>query len=238
MSEPRHHVFAYADIEGSSSLSTPDKEQVQKDLAAMLETACERAGMDNVDWEDRGDGYLLVSLGDVPVRSVIESFASLVDAALAARTVGEIRLRVRVVVHQGEILRGEKGWRGPQLDRAARMVDASEVKAALRAAPDGRMAFAVGPDLYNSVIRGYKVPDPTAFRMRRLDTKEGPVEAWLSITGVAEQPGRDADEEPMSAGSSLPPGQTVNQVGSAHYSPVGNTVSGGINYGADRTGDQ
>jgi class 3 adenylate cyclase len=237
MSEPRHHVFAYADIEGSSRLSTPDKEQVQKDLAAMLQTACDRAGMEEVHWGDRGDGYLIVSLTDVPVRKVIESFAESVDTALAARNVGATRLRVRLIVHQGDILSGEKGWRGSQLDRAARMVDATEVKAALKAAPDGRMAFVIAPELYHSVIRGYPAPDPTTFRLRRLDTKEGPLESWVTITGAAEQPGRDADEEAWPTASSATPHQTVNQVGTAKESLVGNTVGHDINYRAARTGN-
>jgi class 3 adenylate cyclase len=238
MSELRHRVFAFADIEGSSRLSTPDKEQAQKDLAAMLETACAQAGIEKAAWDDRGDGCLLVSLTDVPVRDVIASFAGSLDAALATRTVGETRLRVRLIVHQGDVLHGERGWRGPQLDRAARMVDATEVKAALKAAPDGRMAFVVAPELYHSVIRGYPTPDPTAFRMRRLDTKEGPLETWLTITGAAEQPGRDADEETPPKAASVSPGQTINQVRTAKNSPVGNTVSGGINYGTDRTGNR
>jgi class 3 adenylate cyclase len=238
MSEPRHHIFAYADIEGSSRLSTPDKEQVQKDLAAMLDAACDRAGMENVHWGDRGDGYLLVSLTDVPIRNVIEAFVGTVDTFLAARTVGIPRLRVRLIVHQGDILSGEKGWRGTQLDRAARMVDAAEVKAALKAATEGRMAFVVAPELYHSVIRGYPAPDPTAFRMRRLDTREGPLESWVTITGTAEQPGRDADEEPSPAGPSTMPGQTVNQVGTANESPIGNSVGHDINYGIGWTGNQ
>ena len=169
---------------------------------------------------------------------MIEAFVLSVDAALAARTVGEIRLRVRLVVHHGEILSGEMGWRGPSLDRAARIVDAAEVKTTLRAASDGRLAFAVVPELYHSVIRGYPAPEPTAFRMRRLATKEGPVEAWLTITGAAEQPGRDADEETLPKTTPTSPGQTVNQVGTANQSPVGNAVNGGINYGTNGIGSR
>ncbi|GAA2636763.1 hypothetical protein [Paractinoplanes durhamensis] len=236
MSELRHRVFAFADIEGSSRLSTPDKEQAQQDLASMLEAACSLAGVESRELEDRGDGYLLVSLTDVPVRDVIESFASSVDGALSRRPVGMTRLRVRLTVHQGDVLLGARGWRGPQLDRAARMVDAVEVKAALKAAQDGRMALIVAPELYHSVIRGYQVPDPMAFRLRRLDTKEGPLEAWLTITGASEQPGRDADEVTMSKPGQS--GQTINQVGTANSSPFGNTVRGGINYGTDQAGNR
>ena len=201
----------------------------------MLQTACGQAGIDNVAFEDRGDGYLVVSLTDVPVRAVIASFAESLDAALAARTMGETRLRVRVIVHQGDILAGERGWRGRQLDRASRLVDATEIKSALKAATDGRMAFVVAPELYDSVIRGYQVPDPSAFRMRRLDSKEGPLESWVTITGATDQPGRDADEETALEPASLRAGQ-INQVGTARKSPIGNTVSGDISYGADRTG--
>src|SRR5690348_1939882 len=133
MSVPRHRVFAYVDIEGSSRLSIPDKEAVQNDLAKMLDNACAEAGVTELDRADRGDGYLLVSLTEgVPLRDVVTAFAGKLDAALAARTVGETRLRLRLVVHHGEIFDGEYGWRGPDLDRAARLVDAVEVKEALK----------------------------------------------------------------------------------------------------------
>jgi len=238
MSDPRHHVFAYVDIEGSSRLSTPDKEQAQKDLAAMLEAACREAGVTQASWEDRGDGYLLVNLtDDVPLRTVVATFAGSLDDALTARTIGQTRLRLRLVVHHGEILRGERGWRGPDLDRAARLVDAPEIKSALKDTPDGRMAIVIAPELYHSVVRGYKVPDPTAFRMRRVTAKEGPLETWLTITGAAVQPGREADEEATPPATPALPGQTINRVGSATNSPFGNTVNGGINYGTDRTAD-
>lgn len=237
MPEPRHHAFAYVDIEGSSRLSTPDKEAVQNDVANMLEEACAEAGVIDPAWEDRGDGYLLVCPADgIPLRTLVSALAGSLDAALASRTVGQTRLRLRLIVHHGEILRGDRGWRGPELDHAARLVDAAEIKATLNETPDGRMAFVLAPELYHSVVRGYPKPDPTAFRMRRVMTKEGPLESWLTITGAATQPGREADEDPVSPQMPVLPVQTINHVGTATDSPVGNTVSGGINYGTDRPG--
>jgi hypothetical protein len=238
MSELRHHVFAYADIEGSSGLSVPDKERVQNDLRTMLHQAVGKAGIEQVDWSDRGDGYLLVSLTEIPVRDVIEGCANKIDEALAARTVGEVRLRIRLIVHQGDVLRGEHGWRGPALDRAARMVDAAEVKAALKARPDGRMVFVVAPELYNSVIRGYPAPDPTTFRMRRLATKEGEIEAWVTVTGATVQPGRDADEDTEPTANHSLPSQTVNNVRKAKRSVIAGPVAGGIRYGTERGSDR
>ena len=239
MPDPRHHIFAYVDIEGSSGLATPDKEQAQKDLAAMLETACAKAGVNGAAWEDRGDGYLLVSRADdVPLRTVVAAFAGSLDAALAARTVGQTRLRLRLIVHNGEILRGERGWRGPGLDHAARLVDAPEVKQALKDTPDGRMAFVIAPELYRSVVRGYEDPDPVAFRKRRLSAKEGTLEAWLTITGAAVQPGREADEETASPAPAALPGQTINTVGNVTDSQIGNTAGHDNTYRTDRTAGQ
>jgi class 3 adenylate cyclase len=237
MSNFRHHVFAYADIEGSSRLSVPEKERVQNDLRTMLDQALVKAGVEKVDWSDRGDGCLLVSLTPVPVREVIEYCATTIDQSIAARTVGDVRLRIRLIIHQGDILHGEHGWRGPALDRAARMLDAVEVKDALKARPDGRMALVVAPELYDSVVRGYLAPDPTTFRKRRLDTKEGELEAWLTITGAAAQPGRDADEEAVPAPGPALPSQTFNNVRKAKKSVIAGAVNGGIRYGTERTGE-
>jgi hypothetical protein len=69
--------------------------------------------------------------------------------------------------------------------------------------------------------------------MRRLDTREGPLETWVTITGAAVQPGRGADEETLPKAASAPPAQTVNNVHTAHNSPFGNTVNGGISYRTD-----
>jgi hypothetical protein len=238
MSELRHHVFAYADVESSSRLSVPDKERVQNDLRAMLEQALGKAGIERTDWSDRGDGYLLVSLTEVPVRDVIECCATTIDEALAARTAGEVRLRIRLIVHQGDVLHGEHGWRGPALDRAARMVDAVEVKAALKARPDGRMVFVVAPELYDSVIRGYPAPDPTAFRMRRLATKEGEIEAWVTITGATCQPGRDADEATAPTAGPTAPSQTFNYVREAKRTVIAGPVTGGIQHRTEQVRDR
>jgi class 3 adenylate cyclase len=238
-SVPTHRVFVFTDTEGSSQLSIPDKEKTQQDVAAMLEEAILRAGWKagETECEDRGDGYLLVGLVDVPIRDVVAAFAESLDEALAARAVAQTPLRLRVVVHQGNILRGERGWRGPDLDHAARLISAPEVKATLKAAgPRGRMAFVIAPHLYHSVVRGYRVPDPQAFRMRRVTAQEGPLDAWVTITGVARQPGREADEAAVPKASPAMPSQTVNQVRTANSSPIGNTVNGGINYGTERPG--
>lgn len=238
MSAMRHHVFAFADIEGSSRLCVPDKERVQNDLRAMLQHALGKAGIEQIDWNDRGDGYLLVCLTEIPVRQVIESCATTIDEALATRAVGNVPLRIRLIVHQGDLLRGKDGWRGPALDRAAGMVDATEVKAALKMQPEGRMAFVVAPELYDSVVRGYPAPDPKTFRKCRIRIKGTEVESWVTITGATVQPGRDADEDTAPTTRATAPSQTINHVGTAERSVIAGAVSGGIRYGTEQVGDR
>ena len=61
------------------------------------------------------------------------------------------RLRVRVVVHAGEVRDDDNGCFGAPLDIACRLLDAPEAKAALKAAP-GPLLLVVSADIYRSVV--------------------------------------------------------------------------------------
>ncbi|RSM37000.1 hypothetical protein DMB66_59800 [Actinoplanes sp. ATCC 53533] len=191
MGVPQHFSIVILDVEGSGELSGPEKKQVREDLYAILRRALELSGIGTASLrsEDRGDGvYLLVS-AEVSKRLLVEPFIGAVDAELAERRVGQPGLRLRLVVHHGEVLLDEEGSSGRAVDTAFAMVDSPQLREALRDAKKGRMAVVVPEDLYLSVVRGYPTPDPQKFRMRQLETKRGRLRTWVMVTGAAEQPG-------------------------------------------------
>jgi hypothetical protein len=239
MSVPQHFSIVVLDVEASGALSGPEKKQVREDLYAIVRVALEHAGIaaDAVRSEDRGDGIFLLVSADVSKRLLVDPFLDVIDEALRDRRVGDPALRLRLVINHGEVLLDDHGSSGPALDLAFAMVDAEQVRTALKQARGGRLAVVVPDDLYRSLVRGYPRPAPEAFRKRRLETKRGPVRsAWLTVLGAAEQPGsgpRKPDRKPDSRSA---PTLTVER-GPETYrvrnniGPVGGTHSGTISFG-------
>jgi hypothetical protein len=138
---PRLRVIVALDIEQSTTRPDPVKAEFRIMLYELFEAALRSAGIgpDRRDpFVDRGDGLLaLVDPAELaPLLSrVVPVFAQLLagyNASLPPRR----QLRVRVVVHAGQVRRDDNGYFGEALDIACRLLDAPEAKAALKAAPD------------------------------------------------------------------------------------------------------
>jgi hypothetical protein len=201
MAAPQHFSIVVLDVEASGSLSGPAKKEIREDLYAILRDALQRSDIadDAVRSEDRGDGVFLLVAADVSKRRLFDPFLSALDDALRMRRVDAPALRLRLVIHHGEVILDKHGSSGPALDLAFAMVDSPQLRTALKEARGGRLAVVVPDDLYQSLVCGYAEPNPDAFRMRRLETKRGRIRTWVTVTGAAEQPGsgrRDADGSP------------------------------------------
>jgi len=137
---PRYRAIVGLDIEQSTTRPDPVKAEFRIMLYELFEAALRSAGIgpDRRDpFVDRGDGLLaLVDPAELtPLLSrVVPVFAQLLvgyNASLPPRR----QLRVRVVVHAGQVRRDDNGYFGEALDIACRLLDAPEAKAALKAAP-------------------------------------------------------------------------------------------------------
>jgi hypothetical protein len=190
MTQSGHFSIVVVDIAGSGALNGPAKQAVRADLYRLLESALLESEIspESVVSEDRGDGVYLLVGSDVPVGQLLHPFISVLDAGLAAREVGDPRLRLRLVIHDGQVARDANGSSGVDVDLAFALVDAQQLRDALTDAPDGRLAVVVGDTLYRSVVCGHAELDETAFRMRLLRTKRGEIRAWITVTGAARQP--------------------------------------------------
>jgi hypothetical protein len=196
--EPVHRSIVVVDIEASGRLDGPQKVAARSDLYRILDDAQDVAAIPStsVTREDRGDGVFLLIDGGVSIRRLVHPFLTSVDAALRDRRVGELRLRLRSVLHHGAVNPDPTGVSGSAIDLAFAMVDAPQLREALRQASTGRMALVVSGDIYRDAVRGYPEPDPTTFRMRMLPTKYGPVRTYVTVTGTGEQPAPAPDPEP------------------------------------------
>jgi hypothetical protein len=152
---PRHRVIVGLDIERSTSRPDPVKAELRIMLYELFEAALRSADIElgRDPFMDRGDGLLALMdpAEQVPLLSrAVPAFGQLLagyNASLPPRR----RLRVRVVVHAGEVRDDDNGSFGAALDIACRLLDAPEAKAVLKAAP-GPLMLVVSGDIYRSVV--------------------------------------------------------------------------------------
>jgi hypothetical protein len=237
MSEPQHYSIVVLDVESSGTLSDPEKKVISDDLYALVREALAKSGIPSgaVREEDRGDGIFLLIGADVRKRLLFEPFLGLVDGALATRSIGEPPLRLRLVIHHGEVIVGDRSASGRAVDTAFVLLDSPQLRDALRESRRGRLALAVPDELYQSLVCGYDEPDPNAFRRRFLETKYGTSPVWVTVTGVGEQPGSGrrplADPPEPTAGPRMDVRLGDENHVEANNGVVGGHHSGTINFG-------
>jgi hypothetical protein len=163
------------DIEGSTGRPDPVKAELRTVLYELFDAALRSAGIyprHRDRFIDRGDGLLALirPVDRAPkallLNRVIPAFSRLLsayNASLPAQSRPQRQVRVRVVLHVGEVHYDPDGCFGEALDIAFRLLDAPGVKRALKEANHPLMLVVSG-DIYGSVIRhGYDGIDRSAF---------------------------------------------------------------------------
>jgi class 3 adenylate cyclase len=173
---PRHRAIIAVDIEQSTSRPDPVKAEFRRALYALFDEALRSAGVHRRHrdrFTDRGDGLLALihpvdqAAKPVLLSRVIPALSQLLadyNASLPRAARPPEQLRVRVVVHAGEVHYDNNGCFGEALDIAFRLLDAPGVKKALRNAADP-LTLVISGDIYRTIVRhGYDGIDPLAFR--------------------------------------------------------------------------
>jgi class 3 adenylate cyclase len=116
---------------------------------------------------DRGDGILTLihPADDVPKTLLLSAVIPTLDRLLAehAERNPEQHLRLRAVVHEGEVHFDGRGWFGEALDVAFRLLDAPEVKKRFRQSAQP-LLLVVSEQIYTSIVRhGYAGIDQHSF---------------------------------------------------------------------------
>jgi class 3 adenylate cyclase len=172
---PRHRAIVAVDIEQSTSRLDPVKAELRQALYDLFDQALHSAGIHRRHRDpfiDRGDGLLaLIHPVDQASKPILLNHAvpalsqllSEYNASPARAECPHHQLRVRVVVHAGEIHYDGNGCFGEALDIAFRLLDAPGVKKVLRAAADP-LTLVISEDIYRTIVRhGYNGIDPHAF---------------------------------------------------------------------------
>ena len=172
---PHYRAILALDIERSTSRPNPIKAELRNKTYELFEMALRMTGIATSHRDqfiDRGDGILALihPVDQVPKALLLNRAVPVLsrlladyNASLSRFSYPERQLRIRVVMHAGEVHYDANGCFGEALDVAFRLLDAVRVKKALRETADP-LILVVSGDIYNSVVRhGYHGIDQQAF---------------------------------------------------------------------------
>jgi class 3 adenylate cyclase len=207
---PHHRAIVALDIECSTSRPDPVKAELRNKLYGLFDAALCSAGIHSSHRDrfiDRGDGLmaLIHPVDQAPkvllLSRAIPAFNLLLtdyNASLPGRDRAQRQLRVRVVVHAGEVHYDANGCFGEALDVAFRLLDATRVKRVLRETADP-LILVVSGTIYSSVVRhGYDGIDQHAFhQLVRVQIAGNRYPGWIRVPGQATQ--YEVTERPLRA---------------------------------------
>jgi class 3 adenylate cyclase len=173
---PLYRAIVALDIESSTTRPNPVKGELRNKAYELFEVALCTAGVDKRYRDrfiDRGDGILALihPVDQAPKALLLNHTVPLLGRLLAEYNTSlprhsqpQRQLRIRVVVHAGEVHYDDNGCYGEALDVAFRLLDAAPVKRALRETADP-LVLVISADIHNSVVRhGYDGIDDQSFR--------------------------------------------------------------------------
>lgn len=162
---PMYRSIVAVDLEGSTIRTNPVKGDLRRFMYDMLMRSFEAAQITANHLEpltDRGDGVLVLvrPSDDVPKTVLLDRLVPLLATLLtehnAAATDPALRMRLRAVVHAGEVHGDDWGFYGEAIDVAIRLLDSAAVKTALRQAATSPLVLVVSDEIYfGTVSHGY-----------------------------------------------------------------------------------
>lgn len=173
---PRHRAIIALDIEQSTIRPDSVKAELRRAIYDMFDQALRSAGICRRHRDrfiDRGDGLLALihPVDQAPkallLNRTIPALSKLLadyNATVSYADRPYRQLRIRAVVHAGEVHYDTNGCFGEALDIAFRLLDAPSVKKTLRTAT-GPLTLVISADIYRTIVRhGYDGIDQHAFR--------------------------------------------------------------------------
>ncbi|ONH52506.1 hypothetical protein CcI49_33825 [Frankia sp. CcI49] len=180
-------VIAF-DAVGYSDLNMLEQKQLRDGLRGIIEGALSEARIPPAPLrQDRGDGFLMVFSAATPKARIVADFVRELGITLneynATRNkLGRIRLRV--AIHEGDILEHDTGWAGDTVVICARLVDSTPIRELLQRDPDADLALILSATLFDSVVaRRLRGLSPGDFREVAVTVKKFSATAWLTLPG-------------------------------------------------------
>ncbi|MBB5959533.1 hypothetical protein FHS29_006154 [Saccharothrix tamanrassetensis] len=151
---------------------------------------------DSCDWQDGGDGGLILIPVTTPKVVVLNRVVrNLADAVREHNEVSaaEARIRLRLCLHAADVRRAEYGVVGSGIILVSRLLASAELRNECRNSPEP-VTLAVTDGFFREVVRHDPVAEPGKFREIRFRVKETETAGWVK---TAWQPPPAAPAEPF-----------------------------------------
>lgn len=188
-----HCTIVAVDIEGFGQhrRSNANRLRIRRGLYKAMRTAFEGAG---IPWlschrEDRGDGILILSRAETPKTLFVDCLPYTLALELARHNSThppEEQIRLRLVLHAGEINYDEYGVTGYSIIHAFRLLDAPPLKVAF--ADSSAILAIIGSDwFFTEVIRHSEFSNAASYSPLEVKSKETETRGWvlLGSTSIA-----------------------------------------------------
>ncbi len=190
MADPEYWSIVVMDMAGSGRWDDCAQLRTRTALDEMVRAAFRAA---DIAWhtlvvEDRGDGMILLVPAAVSKIDIFSPVIPSLNAALRehnSTTAQTPRIRLRVAIHAGEVLRGPFGWVGTDLNLTCRLVNSQPLYRELMRHPHADLALAVSDVIHQTVIRhGHRGIDPSGYTPAHVVVKEVNARAWIHTPGT------------------------------------------------------
>ncbi|PPK65881.1 VWA domain-containing protein [Actinokineospora auranticolor] len=178
-----HTTILAVDVErfGDPRRTDRDRSIVRAGLHDALRRAMDRARIPWGEHENTGDGLLML-LSGVAKGELVSSLPHELAAALREHNADhnpEARIRLRVVVHAGEVGTDAEGRVGNDLNHAFRLLDSAALRKALADSP-GVLAVAVSDWFHEHVLKHQPAANPAIYHPSTVRKKETRTTAWIA----------------------------------------------------------
>ncbi|GAB1511326.1 hypothetical protein [Actinophytocola sp. KF-1] len=180
-----YHTIIAVDVEKFSQRDAAHQRRIHEALQPLVREAVEHCGLawDECHHEDRGDGLLVLA----PSAARGERLAECLPNELAGRlreynhgAASGARIRLRVVVHAGDVARDAQGVAGPAVVLAFRLLDSEELRQAL-ARSHGLLALITSAEFFQNVIAGHPAANPAVYRPVHVSNRGTETTGWISL---------------------------------------------------------
>jgi hypothetical protein len=162
---PVYRLIFAVDLEGSTKRTNPAKGELRRLMYQLMDRALAAAHIGRQHLEqtaDRGDGMLILIKphDDVPKTVLLGRLIPVLTALLAEHNATaadmSLHMRLRAVIHAGEVHLDDWGFYGEELDVAFRLLDSLGVKRALGAARMSPLVLVISDEIFRTIVRhGY-----------------------------------------------------------------------------------
>lgn len=187
---PVYRLILAVDLEGSTKRTNPVKGELRRVLYQLMDRALaetEIAGQHLEEPADRGDGMLILIRphDDVPKTALLGGLVPALTTLLAEHNAAvldpSLRMRLRVVIHAGDVHLDDWGFYGEELDVAFRLLDAPAVKRTLGAASLSPLALVISDDIFRTIVRHGYLDEGQYLPLVRVRIADQQRRGWVSM---------------------------------------------------------